>query len=116
MFDPITCGAMLAGMHQKGSGSRARGLRVGVGSPGGISGLQEVDRLGDVPAPDLGCRFERDYLRRVHTEDQRVILAPANSARLRRSIAPSNPLGARDSCPRTAIVVEDLPSSGFGAS
>ena len=89
---------------------------MGVGSPGGISGLQEVDRLGDVPAQELGCRFERDYLRRVHTEDQRVILAPANSARLRRSIAPSNPLGARNSRPRTAIVVEDLPSSGFGAS
>ena len=73
MFDPITCGAMLADMRQKWSGSRARGLRVGVGSPGGISGLQEVDRLGDVPAQELGCRFERDYLRRVHTEDQRVI-------------------------------------------
>ena len=46
---------------------------MGVGSPGGVSGLQEVDRLGDVPAQELGCRFERDYLRRVHTEDQRVI-------------------------------------------
>ena len=60
-------------MHQKGSGTRAWGLRVGVGSPGGICGLQEVDRLGDVPAQELGRRFERDYLRRVHTEDQRVI-------------------------------------------